>query len=303
MTLRTEATTPAHELPPLVPSGGSRGGLLDVFRRHYLLRLLVRRELRSRYFGSVIGLAWSYIKPLVRFSMYFVVIGGILGLRQSVEDFAIMIFSAMIMVHVFTETLSAGTNSIVKNKSLVRKVNLPREMFPVASLLVSLYHVVPQLVILFIGAILSGWHPDLAGVAAGVLALVIIVIYCAGVGLLLSAANVFFRDVKNFVDTFSIFIRWTTPMIYPFSRVADALSGHLHWLLNVYLANPLPVVATLAQRCWWTQSAQHPAVAARTELPDHLFVRGFIALGMVCVLLVIAQVVFARLEGKFAERL
>jgi len=69
------ATAPdRHPLGPL-ENPGRVGGLRDVFRRRYLLKLFVRKELRVRYQGSALGLAWSYIKPLVRFIMYFYIIG------------------------------------------------------------------------------------------------------------------------------------------------------------------------------------------------------------------------------------
>ena len=77
---------------PLAPPG-SNGGLLDVFRRRYLLSLLVRKEIQARYSGSFLGLFWSYVQPGVRFAMYYFVIGGILQLHKEVELFGIHIFA------------------------------------------------------------------------------------------------------------------------------------------------------------------------------------------------------------------
>ena len=135
--------------PLATPSANQ--GLFEVFRRRYLLKLLVRREIAARYQGSFLGLLWSYINPLSQFFIYWFVIGYIMGTHKNVENFPIHIFAALIVVHFFTETFNAGTRSIVRNKSLVKKMALPRETFPVASMLVSLYHVGPQLVILVIG--------------------------------------------------------------------------------------------------------------------------------------------------------
>ena len=85
MTTQSESPLPAVEKrpPPDAPlaSPFSGGGLMDVFRSRYLLKLLVQKELTSRYQGSVLGLLWSYVLPLVRFSMYFFVIGLVLGLH------------------------------------------------------------------------------------------------------------------------------------------------------------------------------------------------------------------------------
>ncbi len=102
---------------------------------------------------------WSYVQPLVRFCMYFFVIGLVLGLHKSVPNFAIHMFAALIGVHFFTETFSSGTRSIVRNKAIVRKMAMPREMFPVASVIVSAVNSFPQLLILFVGCDRGGLAP------------------------------------------------------------------------------------------------------------------------------------------------
>jgi len=139
---------------PLSPPS-SNGGLLDVFRRRYLLRLLVRKEIQARYSGSFLGLFWSYVQPAVRFAVYFFVIGQILGLHDNVPYFGIHMFAGLVFVHYFTETFGAGTRAIVRNKAIVKKMPMPREMFPVASMLVSAFHVVPGLVILTVAGLLG----------------------------------------------------------------------------------------------------------------------------------------------------
>ena len=172
-----------HPLGPLV-NPGRIGGLGDVFRRRYLLKLLVRKELRVRYAASSVGLLWSYVKPAVRFLMYWQVVG--LLLPKELENRPLHIFAGMIMVSFFSDCLGAGTKSVLKNKALVRKINLPREMFPVASVLVSMYHMIPMYVIAIFGCIVAGWSPDPGAFAAGVLAFVIIVIWGLGPSRMLS---------------------------------------------------------------------------------------------------------------------
>ena len=284
---------------PLV-APGDNGGLHNVFRQRYLLRLLVRKELQARYQGSVLGLLWSYVQPLVRFLAYYLVIGYIFGLTRNMENFAIHIFTGLVMVHYFTETFSSGTRSIVKNKGLVRKMSLPREMFPVAAMLVSAYHTIPQLVILIVGVSLTGWSPEPLDFLAGLLGFSIIAVFGMALALIFSAANVFFKDFQNIVQTFSIFVTWSVPMIYPYDRIANLFAGT--WVEQVYLANPIANGVILFQQLFWVPTvgpdAQYPAV-----MPDYLFTRGLIVLAVCLVLLAVAQWIFTRLEGKFAERL
>jgi ABC-2 type transport system permease protein len=283
---------------PLEPPS-SHGGLVDVFRRHYLLRLIIRRELSARYQGSALGLLWSYINPLSQFLIYYVVIGILIGLHKNVPNFAIHMFCGILIVHFFNETFNAGTRSIVRNKSLVSRMALPREMFPVASMLVSAYHVGPQLVILLIASLGYGWTPDVVGVLALVLALAIIMILGTGLALLFAAANVFFRDFSNVVHILTNFVRFGVPMVYPYSIVHERFGAAAQF----YLLNPIADAVLLIQRCFWVGSTDDPARTMREHIPDHLFGFGFLALGVSIVVLGIGQWVFSSLNRKIPERL
>src|SRR3954453_22353696 len=102
-----------HDLEPLpLADPAAKGGLVGVLRRRYLLKLMVRRELRARYIGSKMGLAWSYINPFVRFMTFYFVFGIILG-RGQIPHFAIHLFAGMVVVNLFTESFNSGTRSIM----------------------------------------------------------------------------------------------------------------------------------------------------------------------------------------------
>ena len=280
-------------------SPSAHGGLLEVFRRRYLLRLLVRKEIQARYSGSFLGMLWSYIQPAVRFAMFFFVIGLILNLRAHTEWFGIHMFAGFVFVHYFTETFGAGTRSIMRNKAILKKMAMPREMFPVASMLVSAFHVIPGLVILVTACVAVGWRPDPAGLAAGLLGFGIVAVWGTALALVFSAANVFFRDFGNIVGTLTTFVTFSAPMIYPFSFVEERFGS----LADYYLLNPIAEAVLLAQRAFWVGATSDPEETIRTELPANLWELGFIHLGVALVSLVVAQLIFSRLENKFAERL
>ena len=283
---------------PLAPPSAHMG-LLSVFQRRYLLRLLVRREVSARYSGSFLGLIWSYINPLSQLFIYWVVMGYILNLHKDVPHFAVHVFSALIVVHFFIETFNAGTRSIVRNKGLVQKMALPREMFPVASMMVSLWHVIPQMVILVGVCLLKGWTPDVGGVVAMVLALAIIMVLGTALALLFSVANVFFRDFASAVNIMTNFVRFGVPMIYPYSLV-DQRFGHF---AQYYLYNPIAEAVLLFQRAFWVGTTDDPAYYTATNLPDHLYQIGLAALVVSVLCIVAAQMVFSRFENRIPERL
>ncbi len=283
---------------PLSPPS-STTGLLEVFRRHYLLRLLVRREISARYQGSFLGLLWSYINPLSQFVIYFFVMGVIFGLTKGVENFAIHMFAGIIIVHFFNETFNAGTRSIVRNKSLVQKMAMPREMFPVASMLVSAYHVIPELVIIVIVCALLGWTPTLVGMAALVVALLICMILGTGLALMFAAANVFFRDVGNFVQILTNFVRFGVPMMYPYTMVQERFGQFAEY----YLWNPISIAVLLFQEAFWVGTTDDPAATSAQHLPVDLWMYAGVALVMSLIVLGIGQLVFSRSENRIPERL
>ncbi len=283
---------------PLV-SPAATSGLLEVFRRRYLLRLLVRREISARYSGSFLGLFWSYIQPAIKLGLYYFVFQILIGRGAKIDNFAIHVFAGLVLVHYFTETFVAGTRSIVRNRSVVQKMAVPREMFPVASMLVSAYHVVPGIVLLSISSAVLGWRPEVEGMGAALLGFLIVAVWGTALALLFSVANVFFRDFTNVVQSLNQFVTFSVPMIYPFSMVQTRFGDAAAY----YLWNPIAEAVLLFQRGFWVGSTEDPAATIAEHLPDHLFTRGFVHLGVAVVFLAFAQWVFARLENKIPERL
>ena len=306
-----------HDLAhvPLAPPSRT-SGVLEVFRRRYLLRLMVRREIRARYAGTAFGLAWSYINPFTRFLTFYFVFGLLLGRGNGIQNFAIHLFAGMVLVNYFTESVTSGTRSLLSNKGVIGKMSMPREMFPVASMLVSLWHAVPQFIILLAACIVSGqvgddaqtWVPDWFGMGAALLGLLLMMVYGTALGLMFSCINVIFRDFQRIVQTFINMVPFTAPMMYPYHVVADGERIPSDWL-GVYLGNPVAEAVMLIQRgFWYPTCAPSCAVNPQTGAPlpefaDHLVQRGFVMLAVGLALLVVGQMVFARLEKTIPERL
>ena len=167
--MSTTASGPARraeadlEALPLAPPAAT--GLREVVRRRYLLGMLVRNTIKSRYQGTVLGWLWSYLQPAIRFAMFYFLFQVMIGSGSGMENFAIHLFAGMVIVHFFTETFNGGTQALVQNRSLITKLPVPKEMFPVARMLVAAWHTVPMLIILLVPCLLLGWRPDLVGAA------------------------------------------------------------------------------------------------------------------------------------------
>ncbi|HET6165603.1 MAG TPA: ABC transporter permease [Marmoricola sp.] len=276
------------------------GGIREVLQQGYLLRLIVGRQLAQMYAASLLGLLWSYIQPGLRFIVYFFVFGVVLTGHSGTPHFALRLFAGMVFVHYFTETWSGGTRSIVQNRALVMKMRVPRETFPVASMLVAAYHTGPQVLILAISCVIVGWHFSFAALAALVLGIAILVTLSMSLSLIFSALNVMYRDFQNIVTTVNQFTHFLVPMMYAYSMIARMGENH-RWAYDLYFGNPLAEAVLLMQRFFWAPTLSPSDYA--NEFPPDLWERGLIQLGCCIVLLYLAQRFFARMESKFPERL
>jgi ABC-2 type transport system permease protein len=278
-----------------------RGGLLEVLQQPYLLRLIVSRQLAQMYAASLLGLAWSYVQPALRFAVYYFVFGLILNQHKGTPYFAMHLFTGMVVVHYFGETWSGGTRSIWQNRTLVKKMRMPRELFPVASMVVAAYHTLPQVLVLVIFCVISGWHFTWGAVAAGVLGVLILVTFAMAFALFFSALNVFYRDFQNIVQTVMQFMHFLVPMMYAFPKVWAAHATH-PVLYNIYVSNPITQAVLLLQRFFWYPLIEDDKGIGRNFPPD-MWQRGLITLVLCIGLCWLGQKFFSSVEGKFPERL
>jgi ABC-2 type transport system permease protein len=278
---------------------GQGRGLLDVYDHRFLLKLLVRKEIKVRYRGSVLGLLWSYVKPLMQFLIYFVALGIFLNLQRGTPNYAIYLFAGIVLVNFFTESLGNATRSIVDNRDLIRKIYLPRELFPVATVWVSAAHFLPQLVVLMGACLVVGWAPTVIQLAAAVLAFVLVSVLATGLGLLFSAANVYFRDSENIVDMILMVVTWASPVLYVWTMVKDVM-GSWYW---VYQLNPMTVAVEIFHWAFWFPTLKQDQLASAAMPPDLLTVWLPVAFLTSIGVLFVGQLAFRRSAVHFAQEL
>lgn len=273
---------------------GSSRGLVSVFKEHYLLRLLTKKGITTRYYGSMLGWVWSYIQPAAQFLMYFIVFGVILQLNRGFENYPIYLFAGIITINLFNEILRNTTTAITDNRALVSKIFFPREIFSVAAAGVALVHFLPQVTILAIVCIIVGWTITWLQVGAFVLGLLILVVFTLGLGFFFGALNVQHRDWKNIVDLILMFATWTSPVLYSSEMVRDVAPT---WLYNIYMANPVTTAVELMHSAFWSGT-----ISTAPELGTSALNIG-IAVVLALFTFFVGQAVFRKLEGTFAQNL
>lgn len=279
---------------------GSDGGVFAIAGRMHLLTLLVRKEVQIRYRGSVLGWLWSYVKPLTQFVVFYVAIGWFMRMNDRVEYFPVYLLAGLTAVSFFNEAFSNGTRSLIDNAALIKKIYLPRQMFPIASMLVALVNIVPQILVLVIIDLIVGWRPTWAGIGAVLLGLVIIGILATGLGMLFGAINVTFRDAQAFVEIITMVSVWASPVMYQWTMVRDALPA---WAMNLYMANPITTTVELFHYGLWAPLNDLAPLDRQIELFPNLWTHALVALGISLAVLLLGELVFRKLEGRFAQDL
>ena len=274
---------------------GQGRGLLEVFRWRYLLRLLVRKETSTRYRNSVLGWVWSYVRPAAQFIIFYLVMGVFLQMARGIENFAMYLFSGIIVINFFSEGFSNATRSLVDNAHLVRKIYMPRELFPVAAVIVSFVHFLPQAAVLVIVALLFGWLPLPMSIGAAILGILIVGLAATGLGLFFGSLNVAFRDAQNFVELILMVAVWASPVLYSWEMVASQVP---EWLMWIYQINPLTAGVELFHLAFWD-----PVTANAHSLPENFWTTVWIATGITVVGVLIGQWVFRKVEPRFAQDL
>lgn len=292
---------------------GKSHGLIDVVRWRYLLRLLVRTGVTTRYRNSVLGWLWSYVRPAAQFLVFWVVLGIFMNLDR-VPNYAVYLFSGIVVINLFSEGFKNATTSIVGNAALVRKVFLPRQLFAVSAVLVSFVHFLPQAGLLLLVCLLMGWagHITVLGVLAALAGMAIVMVFSLGLGLLFGAVNVRFRDAENIVELMLLLATWASPVLYSWTMVQDAIVVKLQWpswLVDVYLLNPITQGVQLFHYAFWRPATQDLVSAAGyvgdvlVPLPPNLAMNTLWTALIAVATLLLGQLVFRRLEGKFAQDL
>jgi lipopolysaccharide transport system permease protein len=207
----------------------------QVFAREgHLLSALVKRDVVMRYKGSLFGLIWSIIEPLVLLTIYTIVFGGLFGLRMeddsSLSAYALNVFCGIVVWMAISEGLNRSTGVILENTSLVKKVIFPGEVLPLKVVLSAVFHQSIGLGTLLLGMLVLGksisWHWLLIP-----LLLIPQILLTAGIGWFVASITVFIRDVRQVVSLGTLCWMFLTPIFYPETLFRTAFHGRFAcWL-------------------------------------------------------------------------
>jgi ABC-type polysaccharide/polyol phosphate export permease len=213
--------------------------LRGVIHHRALIGMLVLRDLRARYRGSLLGFLWSFLNPLLLMGVYSLVFS--VYLRVPMEHYAVFLCTGILPWLWFSSSLGHAAGVIVGSGALVKRVLFPVEVLPLVCVLSNLANLLLSLPLLVLFLLLAGKWPG-SGLIFLPLLLTLQLALTAGLALALSALNVHLRDIEQILGNALVLLFFFSPILYPVSTVPEslALGGFLTVPFRaLYFLNPI----------------------------------------------------------------
>ncbi|MGN0535506.1 MAG: ABC transporter permease [Eubacterium sp.] len=217
-----------------------------------LLNELTLKNIRLKYRHSWLGIFWSFLQPLLNMIVLSVVFGGIFGKSsEHVICYPVFLFTGRLLFSFFTTSTKQAMTSFRRNQAIIKKVYVPKYMYPLSSILsnfvtfaISLLCLICVWIFFRVTGVSGGgdlyitWYALLCFVP-----MLILLIFSTGVGLILSVVCVYFRDVEYIWDVLTQLLFYMVPILYPLQQITTP------WIVTVIKINPLYSMIELFRQC------------------------------------------------------
>ena len=215
----------------------------DNFMKYrHLLRELVVKNIKLQYRNSVLGMLWTFLQPLLTMIVLSVVFSNLFGKDSSkVVNYPVYLLSGRLLYEFFTQSTKRAMKSIRGNASIIKKVYVPKYIYPfsvVLSTFVTFLISLSVLVVVIaffniakINPVTISWQ-----IIFAVLPIIVLFFFCIGLGMILATLNVFFKDIENLYEVFCLLLFYLTPIVYTLDRLGFAKDS---WQLSLLKINPM----------------------------------------------------------------
>ncbi|WP_233163000.1 ABC transporter permease [Glycomyces salinus] len=268
-------------------------GFTALLRHRHAMSVLVRRDLAVKYQATAMGYLWSLIEPLGLALIYWLIFGVIFGRSSDLPPgvgFALYIIPGVFAWQWFSSAMNEGAKSLGGQSSLITVMKVPREVFPLSKVFARFAEYAAGFPIVLLIAILFGgtFNWNLLWLFPTILLQAVML---TGVVFMLSAGNVLYKDVQRFLSLFMRVLFYSSAIIYPLSRVSDAMEHHhLEWVYTAFTYSPLVVLFQLHRAVWIPELA-----------PGWDQIAG--AFGFSIILMFFGRWIFYRLEPRVLKAL
>ncbi len=252
----------------------------ELYQYRELLKTNIKKEIRGKYKGAWLGILWSYLNPLLMLGVYSIVFSKIM--RVDIPNYTMFLFTALIPWTFFTTALTQGSDSIVVNGNILKKVYFPREIIPISIVTSNAVNFLFSSIIMFFFMFVTGlgfsWHIIFFPVI-----LLIQYLLLLGITFILSSTTVYIRDLQHIIGVVLMAMFYGTPIVYSLDMVPQSLK-------QILLLNPMTAIIN-----------SYRDILFYKRLPDfHYLTIIFITSIFV---ISIGLIIFKKLQKNFAEEL
>ena len=250
----------------------------ELYAYRELLKTNVQKEIRGKYKGSFLGVLWSFLNPLLMVLVYALVFPYIM--RMNVPNYLVYLITGVIPWNFFTTCITTGCNCVWINGGIIKKVYFPREILPISVVVAGLINFLISCVIVLIFTVFGG-----IGISIQLLWLPLIAIIQSALSLgllfVLSAINVYVRDIEYLVAFLLNLLFYATPILY----TASMFPSKVRWIL--YL-NPMSTIVDAYRSIFYYKVMPNLTSLALVGILSFI-------------ILIIGYIIFRKLEKGFAE--
>lgn len=256
----------------------------ELYEYREMIISLVRKDLRGRYKGSVLGFLWTFINPLLQLIVYTIVFSIIMN--TSYEQYYLFLFVALVPWMFFSSSVTDGAASILKEKDMVKKIYFPREVLPISTVTSGFVNMILTFIVVFVVVIISGRGLNPLALLCLPVVMIVEYILCLGIALIVSSLTVYLRDLQYILGIFVMALQYLTPVMYGVDMVERSSAGK--WLVMMFNINPMtPIIKIYRQIIYYG------------EVPELGSLLIAVAVGVVFI--VVGEILFKRLQKGFAE--
>lgn len=255
--------------------------LKELYAYREMIFSLVRRDLRGRYKGSVLGFLWTFLNPLLQLAVYTVVFSFVM--KAGIENYYLFLFVALVPWIFFSTCLSGGASCIWAQQDMVKKIYFPREVLPISYVISQFVNMLLSFVVIFVVLIVSGVGVNIKALIYLPVIMLVEFLLALGITMIVSALTVYFRDMEYILGIVTMAWMYLSPVLYSMDMVPKELQ-------NLFMLNPMsPVIVAYRDVLYYKTIPQLNTLI-------HAMIVGVIGV-------VIGWFVFGKLKKNFAEEL